>query len=316
MLSFFHEDDIRPLLHWPELFDTLQKALISFSSGHAIQPLRTVADLPSPQSCFFTMAAALSDPPSAGTKIVSICPHNAKAGLPTHEATLIMLDPTTGRVAAILDGTAITEARTAAVSALSVRALANPKASTLAIIGSGAQAHSHALALPEIHSFREIRAFSPTPAHLQRFLDAMDGQVKSAASAEAAVRDADVIVLATSSATPVIQKAWIKPGAHVISIGAPRPHQRELDPQLLPGARVFVDSREAALVESGDIVRAIAAGLLAPHSIAGELGAVIAGKIQGRLDSRDITIFKSLGMAIEDVAVGALLLPKLLAART
>lgn len=252
----------------------------------------------------FSMPAYLADPRALGAKLVTICPHNQTVA--THQATLVMLDPDTGQLRALLDGGAITELRTAAASALSVRGLSNANAKSLAVLGSGVQARGHVEALRRVRDFTAIRSWSPNSNRLAEFTRALD--VEPANSAEDAVRDADVIVLATSASQPVIQRDWVKPGAHIISVGAPRPHQREMDPQLLAAARVYVDSRISALVESGDIVQAIAQGLIAESHIVGELGELLAGTVPGRQTDREITIFKSLGLAVEDIATGALLL--------
>jgi ornithine cyclodeaminase/alanine dehydrogenase-like protein (mu-crystallin family) len=197
-----------------------------------------------------------------------------------------------------MDGRYITEARTAAVSAVSAKKLAREDARILAIIGSGVQARSHAEALRHVRQLREIRAWSPSRDHLEAF--AREAGATSATSAEAAIRGADIVVLATSSATPVIEAAWVAPGAHVISVGACRPTQREMDPALVRRARLFVDSRAAATQESGDV---IAAG---ESHIAGELG----DPSTRRISPDEITIFKSLGLAIEDVVSAQLALTR------
>jgi alanine dehydrogenase len=290
---FLDAAQIRSRVEWPRLMQVLERALISFSTGKAVQPLRTVIDFPA--GCLFSMPAYLDDPRALGAKLVTICPGNT--AIETHQATLIMLDPDTGELKALLDGAAITQLRTAAVSALSVRELARPDSKVLAIIGSGVQARGHVEALRASHRFDEVRAWSPSASHLAAFT--AEAGMNSAPSAAAAVRDADVIVLATSSSQPVIQREWVKPGAHVISVGAPRPSQREIDPDLIQCSRLYVDSRVSALAESGDVT---------PQSdIIGELGELLAKRIPGRRTASEITIFKSLGLAVEDLAAGALL---------
>jgi ornithine cyclodeaminase/alanine dehydrogenase-like protein (mu-crystallin family) len=204
-----------------------------------------------------------------------------------------------------MDGRHITAARTAAVSAVAVRRLSRTDARVLTILGSGVQARSHAEAICRIKSFREVRAWSPTPEHLARFVSEVGANAQTA-NAKDAVRGADVIVLATSSAVPVIQSEWIAPGALVISLGAHEPGMREMDPALTARARVIVDSREAALVEAGDIVQGIREGHFTGAHIAGELGEVILGRVPGRRTAGEIVVFKSLGMAVEDVAAAQL----------
>ena len=182
-----------------------------------------------------------------------------------------------------MDGRYITEARTAAVSAVSVRYLARPQASTLAILGAGVQARSHLEAYAEIRTLREVRVWSPKVSSRKRFVEEMTrAPVRATATAEQAVRGADLIVLATSSPTPVIEDAWVAPGAHVVSVGACRPDQREVAPGLTARARLFVDSRAGALAESGDVLLGIAERRFTPDHIAGELGELILGRARGR----------------------------------
>jgi len=209
-----------------------------------------------------------------------------------------------------MDGRLITEMRTAAVSALSVALLAREEAAVLAIVGSGVQARSHLEALERVWTFTEARVWSPTPAHRSAFVAEMSAVVETplvaASSTEEAVRGADVIVLATSSPGPVLEADWVKTGAHVVSVGACRPNQREMDPVLVARARVYVDSRDAALVEAGDIVRSIDEGRFPASHIVGELGELLARRVEGRRSEDDITMFKSLGLAVEDVAAATL----------
>lgn len=202
-----------------------------------------------------------------------------------------------------MDGRYITELRTAAASAVSVRHLARYDAATLAILGSGVQARSHLAALPLVREFREIRAWSPTPSHLVEFAQ---HPVRAAASAEEAVRGADVVLIATSSVTPAIDSQWVADGAHVIAIGACRPSQREIDPALVARAALFTDSRAAILKESGDVIQSIREGLFGEDHVRGEIGEVINGTSPGRRSPQDVTLYKSLGLAIEDLAAANL----------
>ena len=202
------------------------------------------------------------------------------------------------------DGRYITEARTAAVSAVSVRHMARADADVLAIIGSGVQAHSHLEALPLVRDFREIRVWSPNESRLAQF--AVGRDVKISDSAERAVRGADVVVLATSSTTPVIEDAWVDPGTHVVAVGACRPTHRETDPRLVARSLVVVDSRAAAMKEAGDILLAIEEGLIGSGHVHAELGEVASGGKSGRQNEEQVTLFKSLGLAIEDVVSAGL----------
>ena len=241
-----------------------------------------------------------------GAKLVTVVPQNAARGLHTHLAVISLFDPQTGELLAVMDGRYITEVRTAAVSAVSVRHLARKDAKVLAILGTGVQARSHLEALPQVRAFEEIRVWSPTAEHVGRFTAAAGGKVHAASSAAEAVRDADVVVVATSSVTPAIEDGWVKAGAHVIAIGACRPSQREVDPALMARARLVVDSRAAALLESGDIVQSIGEGRFGPEHVAAELGEVAAGLKPGRTSEDQVTLFKSLGLAVEDVTAAGL----------
>jgi ornithine cyclodeaminase/alanine dehydrogenase-like protein (mu-crystallin family) len=205
-----------------------------------------------------------------------------------------------------MDGRFITEARTAAASAVAARYLSRREASTLGILGSGVQARSHLEALPLVRECHDIRAWSPTASKLQQFVTESHGQVRPAATAREAVEGADIVVLATSSPTPVIEGGWVKPGACVISVGACRPSLREMDPELVARARLFVDTRAGALQESGDIVQGIREQRFDAAHIVAELGELVANPALRRQTEDEINVFKSLGMAVEDVAAASL----------
>ena len=304
------EAHVRSLLPLSDLVTAMEMALARFSAGDVLQPVRSVLMVGPQQAFFGLMPAYVADPPQLGAKLVTVFGDNHRRGLPSHLATILLLDPDTGALIALMDGRYITEARTAAVSAVSARHLARADASTLAILGTGVQARSHLEALAAVRPIRDVRVWSPTPASRERFVAEMSGHVPAAitaaVSAEAAVRGADIIVLVTSSPSPVVEAAWVAAGAHVISVGACRPDQREMDPALVARARLVVDSRAAALVESGDVVLGLAEGRFDVGHVAGELGDVVRGALAGRTSADEITIFKSLGMAVEDVVAADL----------
>jgi ornithine cyclodeaminase/alanine dehydrogenase-like protein (mu-crystallin family) len=295
-----NEAEVRELITMADLIAAMESALAAFSSGEVVQPVRTVLDLADRHAFFGLMPAYVPSMPAMGAKLVTVYHSNLERGLPSHLATILLFDPATGALDAILDGRYITEARTAAVSAVSAKKLARKDAHTLAILGSGVQARSHFEALRLVRDFKQVRAWSPTRAHLDAFCRETGAVAMS--SAEAAVRDADVVALTTASPTPVTESAWVQAGAHVISVGASRPNQREMDPALVARAKLFVDSRAAALKESGDVVMGIAEGLFTAAHIVAELGEAGAK----RSESQEITIFKSLGLAVEDVAAAHL----------
>ena len=287
---FLDENQVRQHLHMSDLIPAMEKALIDFSTGKVTQPVRSIIKV-DPPGGFFGMMPALAE--GLGIKIVTFYPPNAERGLPTHMATIFLVDPETGAPLAIMDGRLITEMRTAAVSAAATKHLAPPDARVLAILGSGVQAHSHVEALSLVRRFEEIRVWSRAQAHAEQFAKQVGGK---AMSAEAAVRGADVIVTVTSSTIPVLKGEWLKPGSHVDAVGAWRPDWRELDDEAMRNV-VFVDTRAAAVQESGDVI-------LSGAKIYAELGEMFAGKVSPRRD--ETTIFKSLGMAVEDIAAALL----------
>jgi thiomorpholine-carboxylate dehydrogenase len=313
MAIILNEAEVRGLLPIPDLIEVMERALAAFSAGQVDQPVRTAVHVGANRDFFGIMPCSIHAPAALGAKLVTVFSRNDSKGLPTHFAVIVLLDPETGATAAVMDGRYITAARTAAVSAVALKHLAN-RAAVLAIVGSGVQARSHLDALCQVKSIREVRAWSPTPDHLARFVaDAAsiaNVRVSTAGSAEAAVRGADVVVLATSSPAPVIQSDWVGPGTLVISIGAYRPEMREMDPELTARARVIVDSRAAALVEAGDIVQGVREGRFPEAHIVAELGDVLLGRIAGRQRAEEVVIFKSLGMAVEDVAAAQLALTR------
>jgi alanine dehydrogenase len=315
------ERDVKRVLTMGDLIETMAAALQRFSTGHVEQPVRSVIPVHGDHAFFGTMPAyvradfgeasptsAPPHPPALGAKLVTVFGSNAARGLETHQAAIVLLDPETGALRALLDGRYITEARTAAVSAVSSRLLARKTAASLAIIGTGVQGRSHLEALAHVHTLRSIMVWSPSAERRRRFADQATGApcaVKAVDHAGEAVVGADIIVLATSSPTPVLENGWVKPGAHVIGVGACRPTQREMDPELVTRGRLFVDSRAAALVEAGDVVLGIQEGRFSPEHIVAELGEVVNGAT-GRRTDREVTIFKSLGLAVEDVTAAEL----------
>ena len=309
MPLLLNERDVRSVLTMPDLIDSMRAALADYSGGRAQQPLRTVLELGEQRSFFGIMPASLANPRAVGTKLVTVFPSNHERGLPSHLATIVLLDPDTGALLALLDGRYITEARTAAVSAVSADLLALPDAGALAIIGTGVQARSHLEALACVRRVTEVRVWSPTESHRSAFVkDASDHgmHVRAAASARDAVDGADLIAVATSSTTPVLESEWVRDGAHICAVGACRPTHRELETALVARSRLFVDSTIGALAEAGDVVLAIQDGAVTAAHIAGELGALVSRAVPGRQNPGQITLFKSLGMAVEDVAAARL----------
>lgn len=290
------ESDVRRLVQMDEVIAAVESALAAFSRRQVVQPVRTVVPVAEHQGFLGVMPAYAG---ALGVKLVSFYPQNV--GMPTHLATILLFRPATGELLVTMDGRLITEMRTAAASAVATRQLARPDAAVLAILGSGVQAHSHLEALRLVRPFQEVRVWSPR--HAQEFAEAHG--VQAVASAEAAVRRADVVVVATAATTPVLHGEWLAPGMHINAVGATRPDWRELDDAVMQQARLFVDSRVAAEMESGDVQAA-------PQP-AVEIGEVIIGAQPGRTADSDITLFKSVGIAVEDVATANLVYQKALA---
>ena len=306
------EQHVHALLPMADLIPAMESALAKFSSGEVLQPVRTVLTVGPTKAYYGLMPAYIPAPASMGAKLVTVFGENHKQGLPSHLATILLLDPETGSLVALMDGRYITEARTAAVSAVSARFLAKAEASTLGLIGSGVQARSHLEALQHVRQLQEVRVWSPRQQSREQFIADMSPRVgipiHPAPSAEAAVKGADLIVLATASKTPVLESGWVAPGAHVMCVGACRPDQREMAPALVKRGRLYVDSRAAALVESGDVVMNIKDGLFDATHLRGEIGELVLGRVKGRESDAEVTIFKSLGMAVEDVVAADLVL--------
>jgi ornithine cyclodeaminase/alanine dehydrogenase-like protein (mu-crystallin family) len=306
MPLWLSESDVRAALPMADLIDAMQAALVAFSAGRVVQPVRTVMEYRA--GAFFGLMPALDPDGLLGAKILTVVPENLALGQPSHQALIALFEPASGAVLAIADGRYITEARTAAVSALSVRHMARADSRVLAFLGSGVQAHSHMEALPLVREFDEVRVWSPNRERLEKFCANWAGhwKVNAAASAEQAVRGADVVVLATASNTPVIRDAWVAEGAHVVAVGACRPTTRETDSDLIARSLLVVDSQAAAMKEAGDILIPIEEGRITADHIHAELGAVAAGVRAGRAGAEQVTLFKSLGLAIEDVVSAGL----------
>jgi thiomorpholine-carboxylate dehydrogenase len=290
-----HLDDAaaRRLLRLETLIPAMRQALADLSAGKVVQPLRSVMEMQGGKNLLFLKPALTGD--ALATKLITLFPENAQRGLPTLLASIVLMDPATGRTIAVLDGTWITELRTAAVSAVAVDALTTPGAKVVAMIGSGALARTHAAALRTVRSVSEVRIWSRNPANVARCASAVQGL--ACASAEQAVRGADIVCTVTTASEPVLNGAWLKPGAFVAAIGAPRPTWRELDDEAMRNV-VVADSREAALNESGDVI-------LSGAQVYAEIGEILAGT-RPRPAAGTTVIFKALGQAVEDAVAARL----------
>lgn len=291
MVLYFDEERIRDLLDWGQLISAMESALAAFSLGSVLQPVRSMLTIEESRRYFGLMPVVADD--AMGAKLISFYPGNAGTGVATHLAMIALFRPDTGEPLAVMDGRLITEMRTAAVSAAVTKHLAAPESRVLALLGSGVQAEAHLRALSRVRNFEEIRVWSRNPAHADRFAERHRAK---AVTAEAAVRGTDVVVTATNALEPILKGDWLKPGAHVNAVGSPRPNWRELDDAAMTNT-LIVDSREAVLKESGDVI-------LSKAEIYAEAGEIFAGTKQAPVAAT--TVFKSVGLAIEDIAAAKL----------
>jgi ornithine cyclodeaminase/alanine dehydrogenase-like protein (mu-crystallin family) len=304
---------VEELLDLDELIDALAAAMADLSAGRASAPDRIAALVPERDGFLAAMPGYV---PSAGVlmaKLVSLFPRNAGTDVPTHQAVIVSCDPETGRPAALLDGTVITAMRTGAASALSARLLARPHAAVLAILGTGVQAWSHARAMCRVRPIREIRVAGRDPARSAALAAALADELEvagiGAASYAEALDGADIVCAATHATQPVVRREWLTPGVHVTSVGF---GGREIDDETVSGALVCVESRRAALAPypsgAADLHEPIRAGLITAEHVHAELGELVAGTRPGRTADDQITLYKSVGVAVQDAAAAALVL--------
>jgi len=311
-----NQQETTSLLPMDECIDAMEKALRLLENGDAVMPLRQMMALPDSRNIMGIMPSYLGGIGSLGVKVITIFPGNHGSKYESHQGVVLLFDAKHGLLRAIVDGTAVTAVRTAAVSGLATRLLARPDAHDLAIIGSGAQAGSHLKAMLAVRDIKRIRVFSRTRTNAEVFAARASknlGQtIEVATTARAAVDGADIICTATAAHAPVVMGDWITPGAHINAVGAYQPHTRELDTAAVAGARFFVDRLESALNEAGEFIIPRDEGVIGQDHIIGEIGALLSGKITGRQTPRDITIFKSLGIAVEDLAAARHILDRAL----
>lgn len=304
-----NQAEVRQLLPMPECIDAMAEALTALSSGDAVLPLRSMMRLPDTPNAFLLMPAYLGNIARAGVKVIGLFPGNAGTEFDSHPGAVLLFDGELGQLLALIDASEVTAIRTAAVSGAATRALAREGAHDLAILGAGVQARTHLEAMLSVCQARRVRVFSPhgAQAFAERESQRHGIRVEVMPSAQAAVEGADIICACTTSPTPVLQGAWIMPGAHVNAVGAYTPTTRELDSAAVARSRLFVDRRESALAEAGDFLIPRGEGVISDAHILGELGDVLRGNVAGRTSPDDVTLFKSLGLAVEDVAAAHLI---------
>jgi ornithine cyclodeaminase/alanine dehydrogenase-like protein (mu-crystallin family) len=316
-------DDVRATLDPAACLDAMAEVLVAHARGEAYMPLRSVMRAPGAAGLMGLMPAwkgdgtggRVTDTAVFALKAICLMPGNPARGLDAHQGIVTLFDGETGQPTAILDASAITAIRTAAVTALATRVLARAEARTLAILGAGVQAAAHIEALLPVREFEAVRVYAPTAEHVREVIAAAavgargagaggaGPEISAAASAEDAVRGADVVVTATSSREPVIRRDWLAPGAHVNAVGASTPAARELDVETVAAAALFADSRESLRHEAGEYLLALDQGAISGEDhVRAELGEVLAGLRPGRDGDGELTLFRSLGLAVEDLA--------------
>lgn len=308
--------DVRLALSYASCAAAMRAVLAARARGEVFQPLRSVLK-PDGAAGLIGLMPAYQAGAGFGLKALCIMPGNPAVGLDSHQGIVMLSSPDTGQPLAVLNASAVTEIRTAAVSAVATDLLALPGADVLAIVGTGVQARAHLMAMAATRPLAEVRIAGSSPAKAAKFAadaapaalsevggDISTVRVTSCESAKAAVDGAAIVVTATSSPVPVLKASWLAPGTHINAVGACLPHTRELDTRTVADAALFADSRESVLTESGDYLLAAADGAVGPGHIRAEIGDLLAGPVptQGRKDAAEITIFESLGLAIEDLA--------------
>jgi ornithine cyclodeaminase/alanine dehydrogenase-like protein (mu-crystallin family) len=302
--------EVRDLLPHGECADVMRVALAALARGEAHQPLRTVVRPPGGDGLMALMPSFLDGPdPAYGLKAICIFPGNPALGKDAHQGGVLVSSARTGELLALVNGSALTEIRTAATSAVATSLLARPDAAHLAIVGAGVQARAHALAIAASRPLAQIRLAGHSRARTARLAaelrDQLDVPVLACDDVQEAVGGASIVVTATSSATPVLRREWLAEGTHINAVGACLPAAREIDTDTMADAALFVDRRESAAAESGDYLIALAEGAIDAGHIRAEIGDVLTGASPGRRGTREITLFESLGLAVEDLAAAA-----------
>jgi len=296
-----NQGEVEELLDMKGCIGAMEGALASLARREVGMPLRFIFGPEGEPSLIGLMPAHRGgSAPLYSLKTVCVFPDNPKRGLDAHQGMVTLFDGETGEVRALLNASAVTAIRTAAVSGVATRLLARPDARTLGILGAGVQARSHAEAMRAVLDFERVLLYSPTREHAQACADEVGAEV--ADSAEAVVREADVLVAATNASKPVLERSWLRPGTHVNSVGGRPPRMTELDSQTIADSAFFVDRRESTQNEAGDYLRALEEGAIGPDHIRAEIGEIVIGAKEGRRSGDEITVFRSMGLAVEDLA--------------
>jgi ornithine cyclodeaminase len=301
-----NQSEVPQLLPMSECMDVMAEALKALAQGNAILPLRPVMWLPEKVGALGMMPSYLGDIQAFGLKIVSVFPHNHGTEYDSHQGAVMLFESKNGRLLAIMDSSSITGIRTAAVSGVATRLLARSDANDLAILGSGVQAQSHLEAMLLARSIKRVRVWSRHADHARAFAE-REGQrhglaIEVCSSVEEAVTSAHIICTTTAAPEPILKGDWLAPGTHINAVGSSVPFTRELDTAAVAKSRLFVDRRESTVSEAGDFLFPKKEGAIGDDHIQGELGELLLGKIEGRKSDNEITLYKSLGLAVEDLA--------------
>lgn len=301
-----NQHEVPALLPMSECIEVMAAALTALTEGKMILPLRSILWLPERVGAMALMPAYDGATPALGVKVINVFPGNHGTEYDSHQGVVLLFDSQHGQLLAIVDATAVTKIRTAAVSAVATRLLAPSDAADLAILGSGTQAYAHLEAMLAVRPIRRVRVWSRTPENAEHFAEKaarqFDHPIEAVPTAEAAVRGADLICTTTAATTPILEGQWLSPGTHINAVGSSVSFARELDTAAVAQSRLFVDRRESTLTESGDFLFAKQEGAIGDDHILGELGELLLGRVRGRVAADEITLFKSLGLAVEDVA--------------
>ena len=304
------ENEVRGLLDLDELISALEQAHIQFSAGKVVMPVRLVVPLPEIHGRITSMPAFMSEGRALGIKIISYFRDNPKEGLPPILATISLYSAESGKLLVLMDGVYVTAIRTACASAMATKALARPETPVLGILGAGTQARTHIRALSRVRSIERVLIWSPSRLNAiyvkEELEDEMGFPVQPQESAEAVVRESDILTAVTDAAEPILDAGWLKPGVHINAVGSHRPENREMGGDTVKRATVIVDSLDAINTECGDILLAVEEGSIAPDHVRGEIGEVLAGAKPGRTGDDEITMYKSVGIAAQDVAAASL----------
>jgi ornithine cyclodeaminase/alanine dehydrogenase-like protein (mu-crystallin family) len=303
-LLVISQADVGELLSMEDCIGLMRDAFQALAKGDVVLPLRPVMMLPDRRGVLAMMPGYVADPETIAAKVLTFFPGNLDSPYDAHQGAVLLFDPKHGRLVGLLDASEITAIRTAAATAVATDLLARPDACDLAILGSGVQAHKHLDAMRAVRKISRVRVWSRTPEHAQRFArreaQRLMIQIKVTETAEEAVRGADIVCTTTTARNPIVFGDWISEGAHINAVGSCSPTARELDTSTIVRSRMFVDWRESTLKEAGDFLIPKQEGAVDDRHIVGEVGEVLLGRVEGRTSSSDVTLFKSLGVAIQD----------------